>query len=145
VTGYLLDVNVFVALIDPSHVHHDRAHRWFGRTGRSDWLSCPTTQNGAVRIVSNSRYSNAQPPSIVVDSVRSLISVGNHRFLPDRISLLDPRLIDADALLSSGQITDTYLIALAADAGALLATFDTRIVTSALHDSGADHVHVIAR
>ena len=26
---YLLDVNVLIALIDPTHVSHDAAHHWF--------------------------------------------------------------------------------------------------------------------
>lgn len=138
--GYLLDVNVIIALIDPSHVHHDRAHAWFGTVGKAAWLSCPTTQNGVVRIVSNPRYSNAAPsPIVAVESVRSLTSVGNHRFIPDRISLLDPVTIDPGALLSSGQVTDSYLLALAADAGAGLATFDTRMVTTAV-PAGAQHL-----
>lgn len=64
-SGCLLDVNVVIALIDPSHVHHDRAHAWFGATGKEDWLSCPTTQNGAVRIVSHPRYSNTDRKSVV--------------------------------------------------------------------------------
>lgn len=96
-----------------------------------DWRSCPTTQNGAVRIVSHPRYPNNQPPAAVIESVRSLLEVGGHRFMPDKISLLDPPTVDPEALLSSTQVTDTYLLALAAGSGARLATFDTRIVTSA--------------
>jgi hypothetical protein len=140
VSGYLLDVNVIIALIDPSHVHHDRAHAWFGATGNADWLSCPITQNAAIRIVSHPKYSNAQSsPAVVVESVRSLTAVGNHRFIPDRISLLDQNIVDADALLSSNQLTDTYLLALAVDAEAQLATFDTTLVTTAVR-SAAGHV-----
>ena len=28
-TRHLLDVNAIIALIDPLHVHHERAHAWF--------------------------------------------------------------------------------------------------------------------
>lgn len=131
-SGYLLDVNVVIALIDPSHVQHDRAHEWFSNPGMANWLSCPLTQNGAVRIVSHPKYSNSQHPAVVVESVRSLTSVGNHRFIPDEISLLDDANVHADKLLSSGQVTDTYLLALAAHSNTQLATFDTAIVTSAV-------------
>jgi Predicted nucleic acid-binding protein, contains PIN domain len=143
VTAHLLDVNVLIALIDPAHVHHDRAHRWFRRTGMKDWRSCPTTQNGAVRIVSHPRYPNSQPPTAVIESVRSLLEVGGHRFIPDKISLLDPQTVDADALLSSTQVTDTYLLALAAESHARLATFDTRIVTAAARSVGPERVEQI--
>jgi hypothetical protein len=98
------------------------------------------TQNGAIRIVSHPRYSNAQPsPAVAVESVRSLTTVGKHRFLPDKIGLLGPETVAAGALLSSGQVTDTYLLALAADADGILATFDTKLVTTAV-PSGADHL-----
>jgi uncharacterized protein len=135
VSAYLLDINVVIALIDPSHVHHDRAHEWFDATGKQDWLSCPLIENGAVRIVSHPRYSNSQPPATVVESLRSLTATGRHRFIPDTVSLLDPETANCDALLSSGQITDTYLLALAANSGAHLATFDTRLVTTAVPDA----------
>jgi uncharacterized protein len=143
VKGCLLDINVIIALIDPSHVQHDRAHTWFAGTGKSRWLSSPTTQNGAIRIVSNPKYSNAQfSPALVVESVRSLSAVGSHRFIPDKISLLDPDLVAADALLSSGQVTDTYLLALAVDAGACLATFDRKLVTKAVPGSAGHLLHI---
>jgi toxin-antitoxin system PIN domain toxin len=140
VSGYLLDINVIIALIDPSHVHHDRAHAWFAATGKSDWLSSPTTQNGVVRIVSNPKYPNAQTsPAVVIDSLRSLTGVGRHRFVPDDVTLLDAEAVQAEKLLSSGQVTDTYLLALAATARARLATFDTKLVTTAV-PSGRQHI-----
>lgn len=142
-SGFLLDVNVLIALIDPSHVHHDRAHRWFRRAGRKDWLSCPTTQNGVVRIVSNPKYPNSQTPGVVIDSLRSLLATGKHRFATDRISMLDDRYVDAECLLSSAQVTDTYLIAIARSHRAQLATLDARIVTSAVrHAESADVLQI---
>jgi predicted nucleic acid-binding protein len=34
VSGFLLDVDVLIALIDPLHTQHDAAHRWFADSGR---------------------------------------------------------------------------------------------------------------
>jgi hypothetical protein len=34
---FLLDVNVLIALIDPTHVSHGDAHRWFGQEGATEW------------------------------------------------------------------------------------------------------------
>lgn len=129
--SYLLDVNVLIALIDPLHVHHERAHRWFGDEGGADWMSCPTTQNGVIRIVGNARYPNTQAPRMVLESLESLLAAGRHRFVADAVSLLDP-LVDRARMLSAAQVTDTYLLCLAASAGARLATFDRRVVTSAV-------------
>jgi predicted nucleic acid-binding protein len=33
VSAALLDVNVLIALVDPRHVHHELAHRWFAGPG----------------------------------------------------------------------------------------------------------------
>ena len=58
-TRYLLDINMLIALIDPAHVQHDRAHDWFAAQGREAWATCPLTENGVVRIVGHARYPNS--------------------------------------------------------------------------------------
>ncbi len=134
-TRHLLDVNTVIALIDPLHVHHDRAHRWFAARGRETWHTCPLVQNGVVRVVSHPKYSNSQPAPVVLASLASLAARDDHVFLPDSVSLLDSS-VHTERLLASSQVTDTYLLHLAASHDAQLATFDTRIVTSAV-PSGA--------
>jgi uncharacterized protein len=109
---FLLDVNVLIALLDPTHSHHDRAHDWFGGPGKQNWMSSPTTQNGTVRIASHPKYSNAQPVPVVLESLESLTLVGNHHFVPDAVSVLDGDILRSH-LLSSSQITDTFLVRLA--------------------------------
>jgi predicted nucleic acid-binding protein len=49
----LLDVNVLVALFDPDHVHHEIAHDWFAEEGRDGWSTCPLTEAGFIRVLSN--------------------------------------------------------------------------------------------
>lgn len=135
---YLLDVNVLIALLDPSHVHHDRAHDWFGAHGQDAWLSCPTTQNGTIRVVSHPKYSNTQPVPAVIESLESLTRVGGHRFIEDAVSLLAHE-VRRSKFLTSSQVTDTYLLHLAVAADARLATFDRRMATEAVV-GGADAV-----
>jgi uncharacterized protein len=131
VTACLLDVNAVIALIDPLHVHHERAHRWFGQRDGETWHTCPIVQNGVIRVVSHPRYPNTQPVPVVLASLASLVARPGHVFLPDSVSLLDSS-IHTDRLLSSGQVTDTYLLHLARSQNIVLATFDTRIVTAAV-------------
>lgn len=140
-TRHLLDVNAVIALIDPLHVHHDRAHRWFAARGEAEWHTCPLVQNGVVRVVSHPKYANSQPAPVVLASLASLAARDDHVFLPDTVSLLDSS-VHTERLLASSQVTDTYLLHLAASNDALLATFDTRIVTSAV-PSGATVVFPI--
>lgn len=74
-SGCLLDVDVLIALLDPTHVHHDRAHHGFGGAGNAHWISCPTTQNGTVGIVSHPKYPNPQPVSVVLESLERLTRI----------------------------------------------------------------------
>jgi len=49
----LLDVNVLIALLDGSHIHHGLVTDWLGSHIDEGWASCPITQNGCIRILSH--------------------------------------------------------------------------------------------
>ncbi|OGS81748.1 MAG: DNA-binding protein [Gallionellales bacterium GWA2_59_43] len=140
---FLLDVNVLVALIDPAHVQHDAAHDWFAKHGKKAWATCPLTQNGVMRIVGHARYPNSPgTPAAVAQLMAGLCTLPCHVFWPDDISLLDTKKLDASRILSSAQVTDSYLLALACAHGGKLATFDRRLVTDAVR-GGAKGLHLI--
>lgn len=140
---FLLDVNVLIALIDPAHIQHDAAHEWFAAHGRQSWATCPLTENGVLRIVGHARYPNSPgTPSAVAFLMAGLRALPGHVFWPDDITLLDTERFDMARLLSSGQVTDGYLLALASAHGGQLATFDHRLVTAAVRD-GAQGLHLI--
>ena len=110
---FLLDVNVLVALIDPGHVAHDAAHEWFGQHGRANWATCPLTENGVIRIVGNPRYPNCPgSPAVVAGIVKALRGLAGHRFWTDDLSLVGSDHVDTARILTSAQVTDTYLLAL---------------------------------
>ncbi|MBB3286173.1 MULTISPECIES: TA system VapC family ribonuclease toxin [Rhizobium] len=141
---FLLDVNVLIALFDPGHVSHDMAHEWFHSLAGDSWATCPLTENGVVRILSQPNYPNSPgPPSTAAVLVAQLRSLPGHQFWADDISLLDDTLVDSTRILTPGQITDTYLLALAKFHGGQLATFDRRLSTSAVKD-GKAALHIIA-
>jgi len=141
-TTWLLDVNVLLALLDPTHAHHAVAHAWFA-TARTSWASCNLTQNGALRIMSHPRYANAvASTALAAELLMELCNQPGHVFWPADLSLLDSPLVDRDRLLQSGQVTDSYLLALAVKHGGKLATFDKRLVTGAIHGGEAAR-HVI--
>lgn len=142
-TTFLLDVNVLIALVDPTHVQHDPAHEWFALQGHKAWATCPLTENGVLRIVGHARYPNSPgTPAAVVPLMAAWRGLPGHVFWPDNISLLDAERVDAARLLSSGQVTDSYLLALASAHGGQLASFDRRLVTNAVR-GGARHLHLI--
>jgi toxin-antitoxin system PIN domain toxin len=135
---FLLDINVLIALIDPAHVGHDAAHRWFVERGREAWATCPLTENGVIRIVGHPKYPGAPgSPATVAAIVAELWALSGHVFWPDDISLVGAEHIDAERILTSEQVTDSYLLALAVAHGGHLATFDRRLSTKAVRGGKA--------
>lgn len=140
---FLLDVNLLIALIDPAHVGHDAAHRWFETEGAADWATCPLTENGVIRVVGHPKYPNTPgSTAIVIQVVRQLRELPGHHFWPDAISLVGSSHIDPGQVLTSTQVTDTYLLALAVEKGGRLATLDRRLSPKAVK-SGKASLHVI--
>jgi uncharacterized protein len=121
---YLLDINVLLALTWPSHVHYQPAARWFSKTYKSGFRTCPFTESGFVRLSSNSSYSpNPVAPIEALSLLRQLTSLPGHEFWPASLPL-NEALTPGFLLIGHRQITDAYLIALAAKHGGVLATLD---------------------
>lgn len=129
----LLDVNVLVALFDPDHVHHEAAHGWFAANRSAGWATCPLTENGLIRILSNPAYTSApERPAGVIRRLEAFCSSGNHVFWMDEVSLRDSRLFERRAPATHRQVTDLYLLALAKKKGGRLVTFDDSIPPAAI-------------
>lgn len=139
----LLDVNVLIALLDAAHLHHASAVGWFKANIAHGWASCPLTQNGCIRIMSQSGYPNPMPPARVAERLSEATSTSHHRFCPDHISLLDDDQVSWHAILGSRQVTDVYLLALAVHNGGRLATFDRAIPRAAVPTAESQHLVVI--
>ncbi|PRD42886.1 VapC toxin family PIN domain ribonuclease [Phyllobacterium phragmitis] len=140
---FLLDVNVLIALIDPGHVAHDDAHNWFASTGQPSWATSPITENGVIRIIGSPKYPNSPgSPSVVAEIVSKLRVLSGHNFWPDDVSLVGTHDIDPAKILTSAQITDTYLLALAKAHGGQLATFDRKLSVKAVK-GGKSALHLI--
>jgi toxin-antitoxin system PIN domain toxin len=130
-TTYLLDVNLLLALIDPMHIHHDSAHRWFAEKGQNAWATCPVTENGFLRIASHPNYPN-RPGDVaaVLAILRQLCGVPGHHFWPEDISIR--QIFESEAIITHLQITDVYLLGLAVHKGGKLASLDQRIPVDAV-------------
>ena len=140
---FLLDVNVLIALIDPGHVAHDDAHAWFAAAGAAAWATCPITENGVIRIIGHPRYPNSPgSPAIVAEIVSKLVKLPGHAFWPDDVSLVSSAEVDFANILTSAQVTDAYLLALAKAHGGRLASFDRKLSTAAVED-GKTTLHLI--
>jgi toxin-antitoxin system PIN domain toxin len=138
----LLDVNMIIALLDPDHAFHERAHAWWAANRKRGWASCPLTENGVVRIMSHPGYSRVTRfvPGDLTGRLRQFAAQSDHEFWPAGISLCDEKIFAADRIHSSGQITDLYLLALAVAQQGRLVTFDRRIPLSGVPNARASNL-----
>ena len=139
----LLDVNVLVALFDANHSLHGPAMRWFDEHGDSGWASCPITQNGCVRVMSQPSYPERMPVATLVERLRQATSHRAHQFWPDDASILDAQAIDATRIHGPAQLTDVYLLAMAVARGGRLVALDQSIPLDAVRGAQRKHLVVI--
>ncbi len=139
----LLDVNVLIALLDAAHVHHTAAIAWLGKNITKGWASCPITQNGCIRILSQPSYPSPLPAAIVADRLGEAAATEHHAFWPDDVSLLDKNVLAWESVLTSRQVTDSYLLALAVRNDGRFVTFDRTIPLQTVKKAANKHLVVL--
>ena len=83
----LLDVNLLVELFDPAYPNHEDTHGWFGRNRKRGWATCPLTENGCVRVLSNPAYPTVEATTAeVISRLRMLCADPGHQFWTDEVS-----------------------------------------------------------
>lgn len=140
----LLDINVWIALLDDAHLFSQPANAFIDDS-ETRIATCPLVENGVVRVMNVSRYGKHGPVGIqpVRDRLQSACEILDHEFWPDDISLRDADRIDLARIHGHNQITDLYLLALAVKHGGRLVTFDQAIPLSAVHAATPEHLHVL--
>jgi toxin-antitoxin system PIN domain toxin len=139
----LLNVNVLIALLDSDHASHDSAIHWFAKHAREGWASCPITQNGCIRVMSNPGYPNPLPAQAVIEHLAVACHQDIHGFWPDEISLLDSAVVDSTRIHGPRQLTDIYLLALAVKREGRLVTFDTHIPLAAVRKATTQNLLIL--
>jgi toxin-antitoxin system PIN domain toxin len=129
-SGYLLDINLLIALLWPSHESHELTVRWFARRRGKGWATCPLTESGFVRIVSNPAFSRdaVQPREAAHVLSRNTVAK-DHVFWPDDVPYAEAVAFAGARLMGHQQVTDTYLLGLAVRHNGVLATLDRRAET----------------
>ncbi|MFA6506776.1 MAG: TA system VapC family ribonuclease toxin [Treponemataceae bacterium] len=127
----LLDVNFLIALAWPNHIAHTRAVSWFRETRTAPFATCPITEAGFVRISMNPLIvSERTTAAAAVEMLSKYQSRFPHVFWPDDVSIADA-LSGFPCVSGHRQITDAYLLALAASHSGRLITFDGGIAAFA--------------
>lgn len=136
--SFLLDVNVLIAAIWPTHESHSIVQRWLGHHVRDGWATCPLTQAAFVRIVSNPAFSpNALTPRDALALLEANLRHAAHHFWEDEISLLAAIEPFAERVAGHRQVSDAYLLGLAIHKKGKLATLDKGVL--ALLPAGSAH------
>ena len=123
----LLDVNALVALAWPNHQFHRAVVDRLQRRPTPDWATCVLTELGFVRLSSNPAVVGVRKtPAQALGVLARLVADPHHRHLGSL-----PRLTQVEAhfkhLLGHQQVTDAYLLSVAAANGAVLLTTDRRL------------------
>ncbi len=141
---YLPDVNVLLALLDPMHVHHDAAHRWYVERSPLRLLTCSHLENGVIRVAGQPKYPNCLGTSRRVrEFLQHFIEKAAAESCGRDVSLLEDGVLLQPESLTPSRVSDLYLLALAVAHGAKLATFDWRIPAAAVAD-GPDSLEAIS-
>lgn len=139
----LFDVNVLIAILDEQHIHHHVVHDWWAANRAAGWATCPLTENGAARIMSQAGYKDRITTTYAIHLVAEQLRELDHVFWPDDISLSDYALFDPSSILGPNQITDVYLLALAVKNGGRLATLDRSVPLRAVRAAEPKHLVMI--
>ena len=141
--AFLLDVNVLIARVDPRHEHHQRVVRWEHDNANELIVTCPLTENGFVRTYGHPGYPGGPgSPAEALVELRCLRALPLHRFVTDSLSLDDAHVFRSLQGITPRQLTDVYLLGLAAHHGIRFATTDSRIQADRVLD-GAGALCVI--
>lgn len=127
---WLLDINVLLGVLWPSHSFHRTARHWFESHHREGWATCPFTETGFLRVVTNPAFAG-EPPRIA-DACEILAAIkqssSDYRFWPADISGEAALESFGQRLTGHRQVADAYLLALAIRNRGMLVTFDRRIL-----------------
>ena len=141
---WLLDANLLIALTHASHVHHGEAHAWFAAQPKRRWASCALTQLAFVRLTSNPRVVGEEiSPAQAMQALATMAVQPRHEYWDDAPAPLELNPLRHAALVGHRQVTDAYLLGLAAQRGHCLATLDRGLVSFAIAADLAQHAELV--
>jgi toxin-antitoxin system PIN domain toxin len=132
-TSFLPDVNVWLALASPKHVHSQRCADWLNGL-RADILFCRVTQMGLLRLLTNPAVMGADVLSSrdAWSVYQDILADERVDFAPEPFALEDQwRKLTTTHRPATHLWTDAYLAAFANCAGLRLTTLDRALASLA--------------
>lgn len=140
----LLDANVLVALVHAAHVHHATVQRWISGRRSRRWASCAVTQLAFVRLAAMPQIGGPDAtPARALRLLQAMTGDARHEFWREAPSPLEIDALASPALVGHRQVTDAWLLGLAAGRDASLATLDRGLRSYAAAGGLEPHVEWI--
>ncbi len=131
-TVWLLDANLLIALTQAAHIHHGEAHAWFAQQAKRPWATCALTQLAFVRLTSNPQVVGERiTPAQATQALAAMVAQPQHAYWAEAPEPLAMATLNSAALVGHRQVTDAYLLGLAALKQQCLATLDRGLVAFA--------------
>lgn len=121
--GYLLDVDLLIALTEEQHVHHQTVTAWFHVTGKRNWGVSAFTEAGFLRFMTNPKFG-ALSLVKATEILRCLAAHPGYRYWPISDSWTTLVAPFSGRLFGHQQVTDACLLGLAIRQNGILATMD---------------------
>ena len=142
---WLLDANLLIALTHSAHIHHAEAHTWFAAHPKRRWATCALTQLAFVRLTSNPKVVGSEvTPAEAMRALATMAAQAAHEYWADTPEPLQLATLQSAALVGHRQVTDAYLLGLAALRNQPLATLDRGLVSFARACDLADQVELVS-
>lgn len=137
----LLDANVLIALTHEAHVHHAVAQRWAAGREPFRFATCVVTQLAVVRLAAMPAIGGeGASPARALALLAEVAAHPGHQYWDDAPSPLELEPMRAPTLLGHRQVTDMWLLSLAAARKSALATLDRGLLASAAAQRLERHV-----
>jgi hypothetical protein len=141
---WLLDANLLIALTHAAHVHHAEAHAWFEAVPGRRWATCALTQLAFVRLSCNPKVTGgALTPPQVMQALDQLVAHPQHEYWDEASAPSKAAPLRHPAFVGHRQVTDAYLLSMAASRSHLLATLDRGLHSFAVAAELADAVELV--
>lgn len=142
---WLLDANMLIALTHAAHIHHAEAHAWFAAHPKRRWATCALTQLAFLRLTCNPKVVGSDiAPAEALKALASMAAQSQHTYWADSPEPLHLATLRSPALVGHRQVTDAYLLGLAAHQQQRLATLDRGLATYAQATGLAAHIELVS-
>ena len=123
--GWLLDVNIWIALTSDRHEHHTLARDWFDSVSRRVWF-CRVTQMSFLRLLTNPKVMGDEvlTPRHALQIYREFRDDERVQAEPARLERTWTDLMMTTSAASGSAWTDAYLAAFALESQAQLVSLD---------------------